>query len=222
MRSIPPPWHRKKRWAWLSFWIFSFERFLDEVMPQCAIRNFDALFPGRIQKSNFRLPGLHCPKSRGLLQRVAEGLRKQTLASAFYRPSRPSGRVWRRYSASQNFQCPLSTVILSMPIRSTIMRTLNRRSEFSTLRTRCTLSSVLDVDSHPACGSSFTLSRPSLKSLCHLETAVCGMLPSLNTWRIMPNPNPRFPQSNTKFYSVPLFKRSLNFELALSHSTRIH
>ena len=71
---------------------------------------------------------------------------------------------------------------------------LNRRSEFSTLRIRCTLSSVLDVGGRPARGWSSTFPRSSLKSLCHLKTAVWDELLSLNTWRMMPNVSvPDFP-----------------------------
>ena len=85
-------------------------------------------------------------------------------------------------------------VILPMPIWSAIMRTLNRRSEFSISRTGCTLSLVFDADGRPVRGSSFKPSRPSLKSLCHLQTAVCDTLSSLNIWRIIPNVSvPGFP-----------------------------
>lgn len=33
---------------YFSFWIYSYERFLDELMPECAILNVGALFLGRI------------------------------------------------------------------------------------------------------------------------------------------------------------------------------
>lgn len=113
----PPPWRPRKLWAWPSLWRWrcSFEYILDEVIPEYAIRNFAALFPGRIRKFNFRRPRLRYPKIRGFLQRVAvDCLRKQTLTSYdFVCPSRYSERVWLTSFASSNIAKVLQRLIFS-------------------------------------------------------------------------------------------------------------
>ena len=152
---------------------------------QILLQNLKILQSTSLERRHTFASGFSTTRWRLPARRISEADTRLCFWSSVKTFGTSLAQIFRIAKSSVIMVC---TVILSMPIRSAIMRTLNRPSEFSSIsRTRCTLSSVLDVDGRPARGSSSTLSRPSLKSLCHLKTAVCDMLSSLNTWRIMSN-----------------------------------
>lgn len=180
------------RWAWLDLLIKAY--FLNKAMWCVPFRTFTLSFQVVFKEScPVTRDHMHYPESLNLLQRIAEDLRKQTFLSFW--SSLPSGSFGT--SLAWIFRIAKMSVIMDLSchhINANLIcyqshtETPHRgRSEFSTSHTRGTLLSVPDVKGRPAWNISSPLTHISLKALCHLKTAACNVLSSLNTWQIILN-----------------------------------
>lgn len=216
------------RWAWLDLLIKAY--FFNKAMWCVPFRTFTLSFQVVFKEScPVTRDHMHYSESLNLLQRIAEDLRKQ-ISLAFGRLS-PRGlleQVWRGSSASLkcqlvDFSCHHINANL-ICYQSHTKPPHRGRSEFSTSHTRGTLLSVPDVKGRPAWNISSPLSHLSLKALCHLKTAACNVLSSLNTWQIILNvylPNFYKTTQNLMAYR---FVGSIftNFQFAPSQSIEVH